>query len=351
MKAVMTVLGPVSPDSIGMTLTHEHLAIDLSVYFEENPEAPELSDAPVSMNMLHKLRRRPFSTTRDNMVLRDVDVMAEELRLFVEAGGSTICEVSTVDMGRDPLAIKGLAERTGLNIVMGAGLYIDPSHPDWAADKSIDELADIFARDVLEGVDGTGIRAGIIGEIGTSAVAGSDGAEQVTPSEEKVLRAAARAGLRSGAAVMVHLAVTGHGAHRVLDILADEGLPPERTIMAHMDTFEDFSHHLSVAERGVYLEFDCLGREYWTEELGHRPWGHDSWRVRYLADLVRRGYGDRLLLSQDVALKMDLCRYGGVGFAHVPTVIVPMLRREGVAEDDITRMLFGNPRDVLTMEV
>lgn len=347
--SVMTVTGAISPDEVGMTLMHEHLAIDLSVYFEDDGTTPELVDAPVTMDVLHKLRRRPFSTTRQNMVLDDPELIAKEVKLFADAGGSTICDVSTVDMGRKPQILKQIAENTGVNVVMGTGFYIDPSHPDWVQSKSVDEVADYFLRDLREGVDGTGIRAGIIGEIGTSGIPGTDGAEQVTPGEEKVLRGAARAGIQTGAAVMVHLAITGFGAHRVLDILAEEGLPPERIVMAHMDTFEDFDQHLSVAERGVYLEFDCLGREYWTEELGHRPWGHDGWRVRYLAELVERGFGDRLLLAQDVALKMDLCAFGGVGYAHVPNVIVPMLSRSGVSDENISRMLVDNPREVLTL--
>lgn len=347
----MTVRGPIAPEDLGVTLMHEHLQLDLSVYFEPDPEAPELQDAPVSMELLHKLRRRPFGTTRDNMTLGGVDIVADEVRRFRDAGGRSICEVSTIGMGRDPVALKALSERTGVNVVMGGGLYIDPSHPDWTRNKTVDELADIFAADVLEGADGTDIRSGIIGEIGTSAVPGTDGAEQVTPSEEKVLRAAARAGVRTGAAVSVHLAITGYGAHRAISILEDEGLPADRIVMGHMDTFEDLDYHLAVARRGVYLEYDCLGREYWTEELGHRPWGHDSWRVRFLGELVAQGYANRLLLSQDIALKFDLCRYGGVGYAHVPNVIVPMLRRQGVGEDDIRRMLVDNPRDVLTIDV
>ncbi len=347
----MTVRGPISPEDLGMTLMHEHLEVDLSLYFVEDPEAPELRDAPVSMELLHKLRRRPFGTTRDNFNLGDADVMAEEVQRFLDAGGRTICEVSTLGMGRDPLALKALSERTGVNIVMGGGLYVDVSHPDWTRDKSVDELAEIFARDVLEGVDGTGIRSGLIGEIGTSGIPGTDGAEQVTPSEEKSLRAAARAGLRTGAAVSVHLDVTGHGAHRVLDILEEEGLPPDRIVLGHMDLQEDFEYHLSVARRGAYLEYDCLGRDYYTDELGHRAFGHDTWRVRFLAELVGQGYANRLLLSQDIALKFDLCRYGGVGYAHVANVIVPMLARAGVGEADIKRMLVDNPRDVLTIEI
>jgi len=351
MKAVMTVRGPIAPEELGVTLMHEHLELDLSVYFEEDPAAPELRDAPVSIELLHRLRRRPFGTTRDNMTLGGVEIVADEIQRFLDAGGRSICEVSTIGMGRDPIALKALSERTGVNVVMGGGLYIDPSHPAWTRDKSIDELADLFARDVLEGVDGTGIRSGIIGEIGTSAVPGSDGAVQVTPSEEKALRAAARAGLRTGAAVSVHLAITGYGAHRAIDILEDEGLPVDRMVMGHMDTFEDLDYHLAVAERGVYVEYDCLGREYWTDELGHRPWGHDSWRVRFISELVARGYGSRLLLSQDIALKFDLCQFGGVGYAHVPNVIVPMLRRHRVSDQDIRRMLVDNPREVLTIDV
>ena len=103
-------------------------------------------------------------------------------------------------------------------------------------------------------------------------------------------------------------------------------------------------------KRGAFVEYDCFGREYYTDELGSLSWGHDSWRVAALTELVSEGYVDQLVLSQDVALKMDLCKYGGNGYGHILRTIVPWLRRDGVTDDELVKMLVENPRRILTID-
>ena len=118
-----------------------------------------------------------------------------------------------------------------------------------------------------------------------------------------MLRAAGRASRATGVAVSVHLDLRGQGAFRLIDILEDEGVEPQRMVMGHMDLVPDLEYHLAVPARGAVVEYDCFGREYYTEELGGLSWGHDSWRVQAIATLVGEGYVDQLVLSQDVALK------------------------------------------------
>jgi phosphotriesterase-related protein len=168
----------------------------------------------------------------------------------------------------------------------------------------------------------------------------------VTPAEEKVLRAAGRASVQTGAAVTVHLDPRGTGAYRAIDVLAEEGVAPERMVMGHMDANPDPEYHLRVAERGVYVEFDHFGREY---HAGHmqRPYTKDARRVELLLELLRHGFAERLLLSQDVCAKIDLHRHGGNGYDHVLRRIVPALREAGVGDGAIRAMLVENPQRVL----
>lgn len=353
MKKILTVLGPISPDELGVTMMHEHVVVDLTCNFRTPEEVGlrSLRHRPVTADMQALLRRRPFSSTLDNVILDEEDVAIEELEIYRRAGGRAIVDCTSLGIGRDPKTLYRVAQATGLNIVMGGGCYVEAAHLDWVQNLTIGELAKRFALDTLVGVDDTGIRSGIIGEIGTSGI--SKGSTQrdgdVTKAEEKVLRAAGRAAVRTGVAVSVHVDSQGHGAFRVLDILEDEGLPPERIILGHMDLVPELDYHREVARRGAYVQYDCLGREYYSEAT-NRPWGNDEWRIASIATLIAEGFGAQLLLSQDIALKMDLVRYGGIGYAYLIRELLPMFVASGVSQDDLVQMLVRNPQRVLSIE-
>jgi phosphotriesterase-related protein len=203
-------------------------------------------------------------------------------------------------------------------------------------------------KEIQEGVGDTGIRPGIIGEIGTSGVEQETGLRtgDVSRQEEKVLRAAARASLQTGLAVSVHLDPRGQGGFRVLGILTEEGMSADRIILGHMDHVPDLDYQLAMLDRGVYVEFDNFGREYYWDAQ-NVYWNNDHWRVTTLAELVKRGYLRQLLISQDVALKMDLRAYGGYGYDHILVDIVPALLRNGLTRDDIAMLMVTNPAKVL----
>lgn len=351
---VMTVLGPIPASELGATLTHEHCVVDLTCWFMEPAEVSRKRDVdrPVDISLLADLRRRPFSTTRDNLVLGDEDLAIRELEYYRRAGGRSLVDVTPYGLGRDPLALQRISRATGLNIVMGTGFYVENAHPDWLRDLDADRLADIMVAESLEGVEGTGVRAGVIGEIGLTGIPKGYGRRKVgamTAEEEKVLRAAARASLRTGLAVSVHLdPIEPRAALPAIDVLESEGLEPDRIIMDHMDQVHDLDYHLATASRGVFVEYDSFGREHYSEEWGYDfDWGHDSWRVRFAARLVTEGHAGQLLFSHDVCLKIDLRAFGGNGYAHVLNDIVPTLRSLGVADRVIEGILVDNPTRAL----
>lgn len=356
-KVVMTVLGPIPVHQLGITMTHEHCLVDVAVWFAEPSEASRKRDMdrPVEMSMLSDLRRRPFSTTRHNLILDDEDLTIHELEWFRRAGGNSIVDTTVIGLGRDPQALQRISRATGINIVMGTGFYVENAHPDYVREMDAEQLSDIMVRDVIEGVGDTGVRCGVIGEIGLSGIPKEAGRRKIgamTPEEEKVLRAAARASLRTGAAVSVHLdPIEPRAALPAIDVLEDEGLDPARMIIGHMDQVHDVEYHLATAARGVYLEYDSFGREHYSDEWGYDfDWGHDSWRVRFAARLIAEGYGDRLVVAQDVCLKTDLRTYGGNGYGHFLMHMVPTLRSLGVTAEAIETILIENPARVLAME-
>jgi phosphotriesterase-related protein len=187
-----TVLGPVAPASLGLTLPHEHLLIDLRFLFRPPVPGSALGHelAPIELGNLYEVNYDWFSSL-DNLHLTDEPTAVEEARLFRLAGGRTLVDPTTVGIGRDPLALQRIARATGLHVIMGSGYYTEPAHPPGLAAADEDALAQEIIRDVTEGVGNTGVRAGLIGEIGCSW--------PWAPAERKALRAAAAAARETGA--------------------------------------------------------------------------------------------------------------------------------------------------------
>lgn len=334
---VMTVRGPIPADALGITLPHEHILNDCRCWWHRptEPERQHLATAPVHQGIIGELRMDPF-VNLDNCALDDEQLAMAELTAFRDAGGTTVVDPTCRGIGRNPTALARISATTGLQIVMGSGYYLESSHPPVVRTMSVNAIADEIVAEALEGIDGA--RIGLIGEIGVSG--------DFTPEEEKSLRGAARAQARTRLPLMVHLPGWYRHGLKVLDIVAEEGGDPNHTVLCHMNpSFADPAYQEACAARGAFIEYDMIGMDYWyADQQVQCP--SDEETAAAIAALVARGFGHKLLLSQDVFLKMMLTRYGGFGYAYVLRHFVPRLRRHGVGEDAINRMLAGNPRAV-----
>ena len=339
---VHTVLGPVSPEDVGPTTTHEHLLIDFTCMFTPPTEASERFKAyePVTMENLGWVGYNPFRNL-DNLELLDEDVAASEALLFKIAGGGTIVEATTIGIGRDPLALARIARATGLNIVMGAGYYVDMVHPDDMDSRTEQRLAEEIVADITTGVGDTGVRAGIIGELGCSW--------PLTENERKVLRAGARAQRETGAAILIHPGRNEAAPFEILDVLAGAGADISRVIMGHLErTIYDEQTLLRLAEKGCYLEYDIFGWESSYYPFTEHDMITDATRLGYVKLLVDEGYGDRVLTAHDVFGKHRLVKYGGTGYAHILENIVPRMPEKGISQGEINAILIHNPARILT---
>jgi phosphotriesterase-related protein len=339
---VMTVTGPVATDELGITLIHEHIFNDVSSWWRDPVESgatERVSSGPVDMSILGELRMDPFAN-KDNCGMSDFEAAAEELGQFRDLGGRTVVEATGVGVGRDPRALRRVSEVTGLQIVMGSGYYLEGSQPAHMQDMNVADVADEIVRDASDGVDGSGIRAGIIGEIGVSA--------DFSPAERKSLRGAARAQKATELPLAVHLPGWRRYAHQVLDIVAEEGGDVQHTILCHMNpSGEDFDYQASVAERGAYIEYDMIGMDYYyADQDAQSP--SDEENARNITRLFKNGYGDRMLISHDVFLKMMLTRYGGFGYGYILRHFVPRLVRHGLQDAQIEQLLVANPRAIFS---
>lgn len=337
MAAVETVLGPVSPEALGVTLSHEHLLLDARPSWREpgDERKRKLAYTPVTPDILHALRQDPYLNL-DNCSLGDEGLAIKEVARFAELGGATVVDATCLGIGRDPRALQRIARATGLNIIMGTGFYLERTHPPVVRDASPAQLTELMISDLTAGE--SGIKAGYIGEIGVSAA--------FTPAEEKVLRAAARAQAATGVALSVHLPGWKRYGHRILDVIAEEGAQLDRTILDHMNpSWRDVGYQTSLADRGAYLEYDMIGMDYYfAGEHAQSP--SDDENARAITKLLKLGYQEQILLSHDVFLKMMLVHYGGNGYGYISEHFVPRLERGGVTPDLIRTMLVTNPARV-----
>jgi len=336
----MTVLGAIPGAALGITLMHEHLLNDCRCWWHrpQEPARRRLACEPVNPGIIGELRMDPF-VNLDNLALDDERLAAAELALAADAGCRTVVDPTCRGIGRNPEALARISRATGLNIIMGGGYYLEASHPAGLAAMDAADIAAEITRDASEGVGGTGARIGLIGEIGISA--------DFTPAEEKSLRGAARAARATGLPLMVHLPGWVRHGGRVLDIVEEEGADAARTVLCHMNpSHDDPAYQEALAVRGAYIEYDMIGMDFWYADQGVQCPSEEE-NARAIAGLVARGFAERVLLSQDVFLKMMLTRHGGFGYAYLQRHFLPRLRRHGVADAAIECMLIANPARIL----
>jgi predicted metal-dependent phosphotriesterase family hydrolase len=314
MSFIMTVLGPCSLAELGITAAHEHL----------------------------------FATSTSNRLdpdtqLDELDTVIEELSAFRQAGGDAVVEVTTLDMGRDVRRLATASAATGVKIVAATGFYkgnYDPQGgqalhtwsflPEELRTASIDRLADLFVTEVRDGIAGTDVKAGIIGEIGTSH-------NQILEDEERVFRAAARANCATGVPISTHATLGTMGLEQI-KILEQEGADLGHIVLSHLDLVADTTYHVELARQGVFLGFDTAGKERYQS---------DATRVELILRLVEQGFEDQIVLSCDVGRRSQMRRYGGRGYMYLLDSFVPRLEVAGVDRATIHKFLVENPGKLL----
>ncbi len=341
---VQTVVGVLDGSALGITMMHEHLLHDASVFFAEPTAASErpLAYERVRLENLCWVRLNECSNI-DNLRLTDEATATREAMLFQLARGDTIVELTTSGVfGRDPLGLVRISRATGLNILMGTGYNGAALHPPQLANQSEEEITDELVREITVGVGSTGVRAGIIGEIGCSTL---------DEAERKVLRCCARAQRRTGVAISIHPTPNDEAALEIMTLLGNAGADLRHTIMGHVDVsgFSRATCH-QLAEAGCYLGYDNFGLEGLMElpGLGRTVELRDTQRIDDIVSLVGDGYGRNIIVSQDVATKHRLVAYGGLGYAHVLRDIVPLMSARGMTSEQIYTVLVENPKQVLS---
>ena len=336
---VLTVNGPMDPNSLGAAMVHEHIFIN-----RNHPNRPAPTEAtrvrfylkPLTMDMLGAVTMG--YPNRDNLILGDETTALRELEDYRKRGGGTLVDVTSIGLGRDPAALSRVSRATGVHVVMGTGWDARAVNSRDLDERSLDDLTLELVQDVTSGVGNGGTRSGIIGEVATAG-------NPLSSIDINLVRAAGRASRITGAPISLHRGGSGSDStHAMLDLLEEEGADLGRVILGHCDSLvRDLPALLGLLERGVYVEFDGISEFHMLRQPATAAHVGDG-----IVELIARGYLERILLSQNVDQKIDLKAFGGMGYTFVLDQFVPHLRGKGVTEEQIRTLIYENPKRVLT---
>jgi len=315
---VNTVLGGIATDTMGPTLVHEHVNFGFAGWHADRSVAPFQREACLN---------------------RAVQVL-KEVR---ETGVRTYIDVTPNDSGRDARFLRDAAQASGMNIICATGLYNEAQggsayfrfRGSLPFTNLLEEIRELFLKEITKGIEGTPIRAGVI-----KVVIGN---ESISPYEETAARAAAGVSKETGVPIITHT----HGGKlgvELADLLISEGANPSQILIGHMGGTTDINYHLAVLSKGVYIGFDRFGADMPPE----KP---DSENIACITELIERGYVKRMLLSHDFTINMLgrqvselLARLPDWYPTHVFTNILPALKAKGVKDGQIDEMTVENPR-------
>lgn len=325
MSLINSVSGPLKPEQLGRTLMHEHFLFGFCGY---------QGDAT-----LGGFKEEEYTVACVQAV--------EDARAY---GVDTIVDATTNECGRNPRFLKKIADMTGISIICSTGYYFEAesAFAYWNFRKSFadieQEIYEMMLTEVTEGIEGTGIKAGVI------KLASSNG--QITPVEETFFKAAARVQKETGVVIITHTQLGTMGPQQAELLIANGGIP-EKIAIGHMCGNTDIDYQEAVLRQGVYVNFDRIGLE---GELFHTP--TDEQRMDIIKTLVDKGYGNKILLGHD-SVNVNLGRglimtpfmQEAMKDANIRTVgkkILPGLAKRGMTEEQIDALLRANPRAIFS---
>ncbi len=309
MAVVNSVLGLLDTANLGFTLPHEHL-IDSSA---------------------------GIPNTYDELIDRRgaLEIAIQDLTCAHNEGVDTVVEVSPLDLGRDVTLMQQVAEQTGVQIICCTGCWLDVPRSFWG--RSPDFIASLWVREIEEGIEGTGIKAGII-KVATS--------DPILEQEELMLRAAARTHQRTGVPITTHTPLQSRVGEEQIRILKQEGVELGRVYIGHINNTLDKDYHAKLVESGVFLGWDI-----------NNPGGHPDlpgWeqRTQYLKGLLDVGFGSQMMLSHDWNVVLSRVLSPGFptreenpdGFLWITRAVLPRLKDLGTSSEVIHQMMVDNPR-------
>ena len=281
----------------GITLIHEHITIDLSKVKEN-----------------------------DDCNLNCFDATVEEFRELYAYGVRNIIDVTADGMGRNVDYVSKVAKLTGINIIQATGYYKEPFLPDYVYTWSVEELAEKMVKELQVGIGNSDVKAGVIGEIGTSK-------DAFLPLEKKVFEAACIAAKISGSVISTHTTLSTMALEQA-EFFLERNMNPSKIIIGHQDLLGNEEQIRTLINLGFYVAFDTIGKNnYFPDEK----------RAEILYRLQEDNLLDHVCLSLDITRKSNMKYLGGIGYTYFFTNFIPLLKEKGITEKSLSSMLIDNP--------
>ncbi|WP_196606645.1 phosphotriesterase family protein [Pectinatus frisingensis] len=298
MTYAMTVLGEKTVETLGCIYAHEHLLV--------KPAGADLKYADYTLD--------------------DIEKSTHEVIDYYSAGGGTIVEMTPINYGRNVIGYKNMAKKTKVNIICTTGFHKEEFLPEWFDMKNDDEIIKIIVDEIRYGIDDTDIHPGVI-KCGTSY-------NQITKREKRVFKIISEVHQYTGLPISTHCDKGTMGIEQT-NLLLSLGISPEKILLCHIDSQENFDYAVELCQKGVNICFDHVGRNL-TDS--------DDLRINMLTNLFRNGCGGQIMLAGDMGKKNYLSSYGGKpGLTYILKVLKPKLEKK-IGIDGVRKILIENPQ-------
>lgn len=301
MAFVQTVTGRIPQEELGVTYCHDHILF---------------------------MPPKPFDEKDPTLRLDNVQKSMREIEYFRMAGGNGVIEMSTVETGRSPQGLKTISEKTGVSIVAATGYNKSIFCESVIGKRTVQDISQEMIKDLLEGMDGSEIRAGVI--------KASSSKNMFSPAEEKVFQAAAIAHHATGAAISTHTEA-GTMALEQIQKLKKAGVKSNSIVIGHLDRKLEWELLSAIAQEGVYLSFDQISKEKYYP---------DAMRIEIIKKLIDAGFCEQIMLAGDLGRFTYLPSYGfgyGPGYTYILWRFIPWMIEEGISRDNIDKIMIKNP--------
>lgn len=368
---ITTVCGDIAPEELGFTLIHEHVIQDITALFGDmRPIFPWVKDEQLTLSMenLQFLQSGAWMLSKEAVDVQSdayLDFIINELKLFKEAGGKSLCECSVYGLtGRPYEDLIKISKATGVNIIHGVGLYTKHTRPAEYMDMGEDEIKELFEKTIREGFETSGILPGFV----KAAFSGLDEDGHFKADEMDVYRACARVSAEHNLPILVHTqALTAENLVELAELVKSLGADIKKLNFCHTDSIIapaeplvdyirdhepkfDIESYKKILDTGVNISFDGIGNAvmFSMEFSGQKP-VDDYTRVSAIYELIKLGYEDQIMLGHDFTCKISGVAYGGYGYTRVPNFVCSMLKQLG-CEDAAYKMTVINPARFLAHE-
>lgn len=348
-SVVRTVKDDVRPEILGRTLTHEHLSMDFTHFYRKPPQMiADKFDYSFSLDTIGYIRQYPYSS-KDNLILNDKsanDAVLRDIQDYKENGGGTIVENTTEGLERDINFYNYVMTTTDVNIVAGTGYYIADMQSANNLHSTLEDLYDHMLAELTTACVGyPSVRAGFIGEIAS--------VWPIRDFERKAIQAAGEVQAQVGCGVSFHPHRVAEAPFEIIRLYLEAGGKVDKAVMSHLDrTLLDPAKLLEFSELGAYCQFDLFGTEVSYYQLNiDTDMPSDAQRLNMICSLLEEGKEEKILMSHDIHTKHRLIDFGGHGYSHILTNVIPRMKTKGISKDVIDMITIKNPAEWLSIPI